>query len=163
MSLIEPQKTSSNAKKIVIPIAVAALLVLIIIGIFVYQQNQTTTDTMMTETPVNQNIQSSPSTATSMYKDGTYQATGNYVSPGGPREIGVTVTISNGQITDSQFEGKATDATSKRFQGEFGNNYKTFVIGKNIDEVMLTKVSGSSLTPKGFDDALNKIKQQAKV
>ena len=36
------------------------------------------------------------------------------------------------------------------------------VVGKNIDEVAITKVAGSSLTPKGFTDALEKIKADAK-
>jgi uncharacterized protein with FMN-binding domain len=95
------------------------------------------------------------------YENGTYTVTGNYVSPGGPRDIGVTVVIVNDVITDATFEGRATDPTSKRFQGEFGDNFKPMVVGKNIDEVVLTKVSGSSLTPKGFNDAVQKIKSEA--
>jgi hypothetical protein len=35
------------------------------------------------------------------------------------------------------------------------------VVGKNISELQLTKVSGSSLTPQGFMDALEKIKAEA--
>lgn len=97
-----------------------------------------------------------------MHNDGTYTDVGNYVSPGGPREINVTVTLENGVITDAVFEGLATDPTSMRFQGEFGDNFKTMVVGKNIDEVKLTKVAGSSLTPIGFTDALSKIKERAK-
>ena len=37
-----------------------------------------------------------------------------------------------------------------------------WVIGKDIDEVNLTKVSSSSLTPKGFMDALKQIEVEAK-
>ncbi len=37
------------------------------------------------------------------------------------------------------------------------------VVGKKIDEVQLTKVAGSSLTPKGFMDALEKVKTEAKA
>lgn len=61
------------------------------------------------------------------------------------------------------FEGLATDPNSKRFQGEFADGYKAQVIGKPIAEVFLTKVSGSSLTPKGFNDAVEKIKSEAKA
>jgi hypothetical protein len=43
-----------------------------------------------------------------------------------------------------------------------GADYKQYVVGKKIDEVQLTKVSGSSLTPQGFNDALAKIKAEAK-
>lgn len=106
----------------------------------------------------------SPSTATnSSYKNGTYEVTGEYTSPGGEREVGVSITLENGVVTSSEFEGRASDATSQRFQKEFSDNYQAMVVGKNIDELMLTKVSGSSLTPKGFNDALEKIKQQAKI
>lgn len=52
---------------------------------------------------------------------------------------------------------------SARFQDLFAQNYKPLVIGKNIDEVQLGKVSGSSLTPMGFNDALAKIKTQAQI
>jgi hypothetical protein len=36
------------------------------------------------------------------------------------------------------------------------------VVGKNIDEVNLGKVSGSSLTPIGFNNAIEDIRSQAK-
>lgn len=95
------------------------------------------------------------------YQDGTYQATSKYISPGGEREIAVSVILKDGVVTDSTFEGFATDPASKRFQGEFAEGFKPLVVGKNIDELNLQKVSGSSLTPKGFMDALESIKTQA--
>lgn len=143
--------------RIVIPVVIAALIVLIIIGYYYYQPSPTTQSNQSSQT-----VQSSTTPGLNQYKNGTYSATGNYVSPGGSRDVDVTITIQDGKITKSEFVGKATDPTSKRFQTEFADNYKTLVVGKNIDEVMLTKVSGSSLTPKGFDDALAKIKTQAK-
>lgn len=110
---------------------------------------------MVNETPVNE-------TESSMYQDGTYEMVGNYVSPGGPETVGVTVTIANDVITDATVEVLATRPASKAKQEDFAANYKPMVVGKSIDEVMLTKVSGSSLTPKGFNDALEKIKAEAK-
>ncbi|OGL78163.1 hypothetical protein A3J43_01775 [Candidatus Uhrbacteria bacterium RIFCSPHIGHO2_12_FULL_54_23] len=98
----------------------------------------------------------------SSYKDGAYAAMGNYVSPGGPEQVGVTLTLENDVIIDTQFEIKAERPTSVQKQTIFSENYKPFVVGKNIDEVHLTKVSSSSLTPKGFMDALEKIKKEAK-
>lgn len=95
------------------------------------------------------------------YQDGTYQATGKYISPGGEREIAVSITLEGGMVTASTFEGFATDPASKRFQGEFAEGFQPLVVGKNIDELDLQKVSGSSLTPKGFMDALESIKTQA--
>ncbi|MFA4872337.1 MAG: hypothetical protein WC659_00170 [Patescibacteria group bacterium] len=95
------------------------------------------------------------------YKDGTYTAVGNYVSPGGPEEVGITLTLKDDTIVDTSFEMKAFRPKSIEMQTAFAENYKQFVVGKNIDEVNLSKVSSSSLTPKGFNDALEKIKQQA--
>ncbi len=97
------------------------------------------------------------------YKDGTYTAVGNYVSPGGPEEVGITLTLKDDTIVDASFEIKATRPKSVEMQTAFAENYKQFVVGKNIDEVNLSKVSSSSLTPKGFNDAIEKIKSEAKI
>lgn len=102
-------------------------------------------------------------TQPSSYQDGAFEATGNYQSPGGPEEIGVKLTLTGGVIENVEVTSRATLPKSKLMQADFVENYKPFVIGKNIDEVVLTKVSGSSLTPKGFNDALEKIKLEAKV
>lgn len=96
------------------------------------------------------------------YKNGTYSAVGDYISPGGAEQIDVKVTLKDNVITDAVVVSKASRPNSKIFQGMFVSNFKPQVVGKNIDEVKLTKVSGSSLTPKGFNDALEKIKGQAK-
>lgn len=155
---------STSKNSLIIPGVVAALIVLSIIGVYLYQSNTnkeesttipTETNTVTTTSPDSQTV------VTTEYQDGTYTATGNYVSPGGPREIEISLTLNGGQITDATFVGGADDPTSKRFQGEFADNYKAMIVGKNLDEVNLNKVAGSSLTPKGFNDAVTKIKTQA--
>lgn len=97
----------------------------------------------------------------SAYKDGTYEATGHYVSPGGPEELDVSITVKNGKITDTSTVSKATNPKSVMMQGIFIDNYKDMVVGKSLDEVHLDKVAGSSLSPKGFNDALEQIKKEA--
>lgn len=104
-----------------------------------------------------------PSPAQSAYADGTYSATGNYVSPAGQENMSVTITLKAGVITDSQFNGEAVNPVSKRMQGNFSEGFKEKVVGKSIDSVVLTAINGASLVPKGFMDALNKIKQEAKA
>lgn len=154
--------------KYLVPVAVIALIV--ISAVFFFNQNTTQTqsaqDTLSPSAPQQETVsQTQPTQAqenTNTYTDGTYEAEGNYVSPGGPRTIDLSITLEKGIITDSSFVGTATDPTSIRFQGEFGDGYQAMIIGKNIDEVALTKVAGSSLTPKGFTDALTKIKEEAK-
>jgi hypothetical protein len=51
----------------------------------------------------------------------------------------------------------------QQYQTTFQNNFKALVVGKDIASVHLTEVSGSSLTPVGFDDALTMIEAQAKA
>jgi uncharacterized protein with FMN-binding domain len=98
---------------------------------------------------------------TGIYQDGTYEVMGEYMSPGGPEQIAVKLTLSEGQIAAAEVQPQAERPNSVIFQGIFAENYQEFVLGKNIDELKLDKVAGSSLTPKGFNDALEKIKAEA--
>ncbi len=95
------------------------------------------------------------------YKDGTYTAKGVYSVHSGPEEITISLTLKDGVITDTTFAGTPAVKMSQKFMDMFAQNYKPMVIGKKISEVKLGKVSGSSLTPMGFNDAVEKIKQQA--
>lgn len=101
--------------------------------------------------------------ATSEYKDGEYTATGNYKSPAQEEAVEIVVTLADGVVTDAVFTGKATNQVSQKLQGQFAEGFKEEVIGKSIDEINLTVVNGSSLTPKGFMDALEKVKEEAKA
>jgi uncharacterized protein with FMN-binding domain len=104
-----------------------------------------------------------PVATASSYKDGTYTKVGEYSAPSGQEKMGVTVTIKGGVITAASLEHMAVSPISANFQTKFEGGYKTLVVGKRVDEVQLDKVSGSSLTPKGFNDALAKIKLEAKA
>ncbi|MES2408933.1 MAG: hypothetical protein V4509_01360 [Patescibacteria group bacterium] len=102
-------------------------------------------------------------TTVSVYKNGTYSATGSYRSPGGPDTVGVTLTISNDIVTSATVTNGAGDNTSSRYQDRFISGYQQFVVGQNIANIRLTKVSGASLTPIGFNDAVAQIKAKAKA
>jgi uncharacterized protein with FMN-binding domain len=99
--------------------------------------------------------------AVSKYKDGTYTSAGAYKSPAGPESVEVTLVIRNDIIMDATVVGKAKNDISIKMQNAFIEGYKTLVIGKNIDSIKVDKVSGSSLTPKGFNAAVELIKTQA--
>lgn len=157
---MEKSKETSSIGKIALPIGVVVIIAIAAIALYTSQSGEVTQPAPQI-TQESQSPQDTQTAGTTEYADGIFAATGNYVSPGGPREIGVTITLENGVITDSTFEGRAQDATSRRFQGEFADNYKQLIVGKSIDEVSLTKVSGSSLTPIGFTEALEEIKAQA--
>ncbi|MEI6042458.1 MAG: hypothetical protein WCQ00_02740 [bacterium] len=99
--------------------------------------------------------------STNNYKNGTYTADGTYGTPDGDVTIRVSLTIANNIITDSNVTSVSGDRTSVRYQEKFISGYKQYVIGKNIADLKLSKVSGSSLTPEGFNKALSSIKTQA--
>jgi uncharacterized protein with FMN-binding domain len=96
------------------------------------------------------------------YKDGKYTAKGNYRTPAGNESVTITLTIKNDIITASDFSGTSLENTSQNYIDRFTQGYKKLVVGKSVDAVNLSVVSGSSLTPTGFMNALTNIKTQAK-
>lgn len=157
------ENSSQKSNKTMMYVAAVVVVAVLAFGVYFAQNRVDSQTTGTTSSSGTQNI-TTPSSGREMgsaYTDGTYEAVGSYVSPGGPREINVSVTLANGLVSDTTFQGGADDPTSQRFQKEFADNYKAMVVGKPIDEIALTKVSGSSLTPKGFQDALAKIKMEA--
>ncbi len=99
--------------------------------------------------------------ASDVFADGTYEAVGEYSSPAGPEEIAVSVTLEDGVIVDSSVEGFAENEISIEKQQAFAGGYQELVIGQPIDSVELGVVSGSSLTPIGFNNAIEQIKADA--
>jgi uncharacterized protein with FMN-binding domain len=121
----------------------------------------TATPSVTDPTPSSDDTSTPTPTASSTYKNGTYTATGSYSSPGGTQQIEVTLTLANDVVTAASAVGKATDGDAREFQSEFVANFKGQVVGKSIASLNLGKVSGSSLTPKGFNSAVSAIKSQA--
>jgi uncharacterized protein with FMN-binding domain len=97
------------------------------------------------------------------YKDGTYTADGTYQSPAGEGRITVKLTLASGAVTAITVDGHATDPTAKAYQGDFDRGIAGKVVGKKIDSLDITNVSGSSLTSGGFDDALKAIESDARA
>lgn len=103
----------------------------------------------------------SASTTSGDYADGTYTESGDYQAPSGAETVEVTVTLADNVITDVEVVGDATDAQAKLHQGEFTDGIADLVVGKNIDEISVDKVGGSSLTSGGFNAAIEAIKADA--
>lgn len=97
------------------------------------------------------------------YVDGTYQAQGGYQSPGGPEIIELTLTIANNSITDIVVTPRSESGTSQRYQSQFASGVAAETVGKPVNEISVTRISGSSLTSGGFTEALNAIKADAKA
>ena len=104
-------------------------------------------------------VPGSPSSRRSRYADGTYNATGQYGSL--PSSIGVSVTLVEGVITAVTVTPQATDPTSLDYQTRFARAVPALVVGRNIDEMNLSRVAGSSGTPDGFNAAIQRIKAEA--
>ena len=104
---------------------------------------------------------SSPGTSGSTYKDGTYSADGNYVSPNGTETVGVELTLAGGTVKDVNITQHPSNPNTRKFQGEFAGGIASQIVGKNIDELNVSKVAGSSLTSGGFNQAVEQIKSEA--
>lgn len=99
--------------------------------------------------------------AASTYADGIYTASGSYSSPGGEESITVTLTLTGDVITGATAVGDATSPPSSQYQEKFVSNFANLIVGKDIDDVSLDKVAGSSLTSGGFNAAVESIKSDA--
>lgn len=157
---MEGQEKKNNG---VIIGTVAVLVLLVAVYGYYSYSNKTSTVPEVAVTPT---VTVSPIVTTApanKFKDGSYSATGNYNSPGGAEEIGVNVTVKGDVITDASVKVMATRPVSKNFQTIVSTNIKSLVVGKKLNDVVLDKVSGSSLTPKGWNDAISKIESQARA
>jgi uncharacterized protein with FMN-binding domain len=160
----EEQKKSNAGLWSVVGVLIVAVLGY---GVFNYTKKDPSVESADTTVPPlttdeNPSVPSTP-TVTTMYKDGTYTAEGVYTSPAGSEKINVTLFLKDDVIVDATVKALATVPASVNWQGKFISGVKAEVVGKKLSEVTLTKVSGSSLTPKGWNDAVAKIQTQAKA
>lgn len=160
-----------NKSPIVPGIIAIAILTIMVTGVTALKNKEKATTDPVSITPQTQPASDetmtsqTPTVASSeaaTYKDGTYSATGSYVSPGGNERIAVTLTLENDIVSDVSATPQAASPTSRDYQSLFVKGYQTQVVGKDIDTLNLSRVSGSSLTSKGFNDALAQIRRQAR-
>lgn len=104
-----------------------------------------------------------PTSATGNYKNGSYTAVGSYSSPGGTDSITIQVAVKDGIITDTSAQSGSTTRESSEYQTDFIAAYKSRVVGKKLSDIKLSRLSGSSLTPIGFNLAIDKIRLQAQA
>lgn len=139
--------------------AIVVIVALLAAGAF-YLSNQNKSSSA-TQTASTSKTTSSQTGGT--YKPGTYNATGHYTSPGGNQSITISLSVAaDGTVTDTTATSGAIDRESDEWQGRFINGYKQQVVGKKISDIQLSRVSGSSLTSQGFNEAVDQISQQAK-
>jgi uncharacterized protein with FMN-binding domain len=93
------------------------------------------------------------------YRDGDYEAKGWY--GGLPSNIDVALTLRDDRVVDVDVTANATDETSLDYQQRFAEAVPEVVVGKRLDEVRVSRLAGSSGTPDGFNQAIERIKAQA--
>lgn len=121
------------------------------------QVSESTTDSTTTDT-------SAETSESGTYTAGTYDAEGSYSTPGGQQSVAVEVTIeADGTITDVEVTPQAESGNSAEFQEEFADGIADQVVGKKIDDLDVSKVSGSSLTSGGFNAAIEEILAEAQA
>jgi uncharacterized protein with FMN-binding domain len=153
--------------------AIAALIVIVLIGVstaaIVLLKNNSTMSQNTTETTTPSSAISNNASTTdppgapsqTKYTDGTYDAQGTYITPGGRESVGLTVTLKDGVIVNTTLDQQASDREAVEYQQRFASKYKAQVVGKNINDVQLSRVAGSSLTSNGFNDAIEQIRTDA--
>ena len=99
--------------------------------------------------------------STGAYADGTYTATGQYATPESVETIEVTITLADDVITAVDVTGDPQARESQEYQSRFIGGISDEVVGKNIDDISVSRVAGSSLTSGGFNEAVDVIKTDA--
>ena len=160
---------TTGPNKALVGIIIVALIAIIAGGGYIVSQSSNDDQAKITEqsnsaskdTASDTSVEEDQVATAGTYKNGTYKATGSYNSPGGRESIKLALTIADGKVSDSTVTSEAKNPTAKSYQADFISGYKTQVVGKSVDEIKLDSVAGSSLTPDGFEDALEQIKQDA--
>jgi uncharacterized protein with FMN-binding domain len=156
---MEDIESNSNKKAVITFIAMAIVAIIVVTAILTAPKKISATTTADTKS----SSAATAAAASAKYKDGTYTASGNYTSPGGAEKIGVMVTLAGNKITSATVTSEAGDAEASLYQSQFISGIKPLIIGKNIATVHVSRVSGSSLTSQGFNDAIQQIENQAKA
>lgn len=104
---------------------------------------------------------SEAASGSSTYANGTYTADGSYATPESVETISVTVTLEDDVITAVEVTGDPQKRESEEYQSRFIGGISDEVVGKNIDEISVSRVAGSSLTSGGFNEAIDAIKSEA--
>lgn len=153
-----------------IGLVVAVLLVGAGTGTVIWMNREDTSQDMSTMDMEPSTLSSTPSTSTTTpvasdatYKDGTYSADGTYRSPGGNEKIGVTLTIAGDAISNVSITTYGSGSDAQGYQAQFKDGISAIVVGKKVNDVSVSRVSGSSLTSTGFNNALETIKSEAKA
>lgn len=157
---------------------IIATSVIVLVGVFFYfyqtsssvnsliENSDTTTDNLSDPNTTNTPVTTTASTTTDTprkYKDGTYNVSERYMSPGGKQNLGVAITLQNDKILSTTVTNGATEGDSRTYQNFFVKKIASVTEGVSIDNLKLNTISGASLTTSSFNAALAAIRTQAKI
>ena len=101
--------------------------------------------------------------ADASYADGDYSAEASYISPAGEESVKVDLTLEGDVVTAVTVTPEAEDPQARSFQEKFASGIADVVVGKDIDDLDVSRVAGSSLTSGGFNKAVEAIKADARA
>ena len=136
---------------------ITAIIIAVVLGVgYTYYEAHVTSAT----TPIAQVAAADTNAAR---KDGTYTSEVTYRTPTFSKyQLDVSLSIKNNIVTEATVaysQGAEKDPNAQRFEGA----YRAEVIGKDINSLNLSRVGGASLTTGAFNEALTKIKTDAKA
>ena len=101
-----------------------------------------------------------PTAPTNDFADGTYSSSVHYRVPSHSYSMDVSVTVKNDIITAVNV---AYDSSTARdsYTRRFDKSYASYVIGKDLQGINVSRIGGASLTTKAFNKALDSIEAQA--
>lgn len=159
----DSKQTDNKNQKMITSFAVILAVVVIAVGItyFTHKKDSTTSASTSSSSSTSTTATTATAATNASYKDGSYTASGNYQTPGGQESISLSITVKNGIVSSTSLKQNANNHDSREYQAAFASGYQSKIVGKALSSISLSRVSGSSLTSQGFNDALDQIKAQA--
>ena len=94
------------------------------------------------------------------FEDGSFETTTTYISPGGPAEMNIALTLEGDVVQSISVTSLEGNPTSQDYKERFANEVISFVTGVNLDEADVDTIAGASLTSRGFNEALDVIRSK---
>lgn len=152
--------TLPRTKKMVL--SGAAVTILLLTAACGGESDDSTSDSGSSSESTTDAVEDTSSDAATTYTAGDYTAEGSYQTPGGQQSVEVEVTLAeDGTISAVTVTPQADGGNSEQFQTKFAGGIADEVVGTKIDDLDVSKVSGSSLTSGGFNAAIDEIKDEA--
>ena len=152
--------TLPRTKKMVLSGAAAAILLLT--AACGGESDDSTSESGSSSESTTDAAEDTSSDVATTYTAGDYTAEGSYQTPGGQQSVEVEVTLAeDGTISAVTVTPQADGGNSEQFQKKFAGGIADEVVGTKIDDLDVSKVSGSSLTSGGFNAAIDVILDEA--